>query len=308
MASFSDEVNAFLGNASSSTGVPQSTLQTLLSVENGGANPSAVSSGNAQGLFQFTPGTWNQYGNGGNIFDPQASATAAGTYWNSIQSSLTSALGGAPQDWQTYLGYQQGPGTAATLLGADPNAPVSQFLSSQAVTGNGGDYSGTVGQFLSHVQDQWVKGGGTASGATPTSGSSASSSGILGSFFGSFQSLFVRASVFIVGLIFIWAGLRLFGNRGSFTPNPEAFRAQFSATKGANRAGGSIMRSAPAPKRSIFRETEPKMIGETKPKAAPKPKAPRAPRAPRAPKPTVEHRTLHADEGARPKTKYGPKV
>lgn len=339
---FSDDVNNFLGIASNQTGVSQGTLSTLLTVENAGGDPNAVSSTGATGLFQFTGGTWAQYGNGASRTDPQASAIAAGTYWNDIQHSLTGALGATPSDWQTYLGYQQGPGTAATLLQADPNAPISQYLGDTAVTQNGGDYSGTVGQFLQHVQGQWTNAGGSA-GTTPgtgttTAGGSASSSGILGSFFGSFQSLFVRASVFVVGLIFIWAGLRLFGNRGVLSVDPAAYRQARSATQGSNSAGGTRFAAAPAAPRElarrakeqadrefnisqarrqgiktgletrrasdIYRATKMQAIG-AKPASKPKPRT----SAPRARKPASENRaTIHSNEGARAKVKYGPKV
>jgi|SRR5277367_710973 len=68
-----------------------------------GWNPDA-DSGQAQGIAQFTPGTWSGYGAGGDVWDPQDSANA----WAAYMAYLSGLYGGNIQ--QTLAAYNAGPG------------------------------------------------------------------------------------------------------------------------------------------------------------------------------------------------------
>jgi hypothetical protein len=74
-----------------------------------GFDPDA-SSGQADGVAQFTPATWQQYGGGGSVWDPQASATA----WAAYMSQLSSIYGGNVA--QTLAAYNAGPGNVNTAV------------------------------------------------------------------------------------------------------------------------------------------------------------------------------------------------
>jgi hypothetical protein len=70
------------------------------------------------------------------------------------------ALGRPAQPWEQYVAYQQGAGGGAALLRADPTDKAIDVLSplyktpaiaAKAITGNGGNVSMSVGQFLSFI-------------------------------------------------------------------------------------------------------------------------------------------------------------
>lgn len=73
-------------------------------------NPNAVSHAGAQGLFQFMPGTWAQWGSG-SPFDPDAAAQAWGAYFSSILRKFGGDYGYA------LAGYNWGENRAALVNG-----------------------------------------------------------------------------------------------------------------------------------------------------------------------------------------------
>jgi GH24 family phage-related lysozyme (muramidase) len=67
-----------ISQSSQNNGVPYEYLMAVASQESR-FNPNArAGTSRAKGLFQFIDSTWDQYGNGGNVFDPNANADAAG--------------------------------------------------------------------------------------------------------------------------------------------------------------------------------------------------------------------------------------
>lgn len=219
---FDDQINQWISNASSNYGVSSSWLTTTLSIENQQGNTSAVSPTGATGLFQFTGSTWNQYGMGGSITNGQDSANAAANYASSLNSYLSgavSSLGGTVQDWQTYLAYQQGPGAAANALNGDPNAPISQYISANNLSVNGWDPNQSTGSFLQGFQNMWNSKAGASAGGSSGSGtpqaavSSGGSSASSGNIWDTIGQYFTRAALVLLGIIFVYAGLRMFGVR-----------------------------------------------------------------------------------------------
>lgn len=99
-----------------------------------GCNPNAVSSQGAQGIAQFIPGTWNQYGSG-SPFDIGSALDA----WGQYMSHLLSKFGG---DYRLALaGYHSGEGSAVAALNNPVGNPrTNNYVASiiGAFTGNGG--------------------------------------------------------------------------------------------------------------------------------------------------------------------------
>lgn len=70
--------------------VSMSDLLDALRNQESGGNSRAVSKVGARGAYQFMPATWNQYGQGGDPFDPVAGRRAAGNYLTDLYKKLGS--------------------------------------------------------------------------------------------------------------------------------------------------------------------------------------------------------------------------
>lgn len=112
-------------------------------IEAPGLDPNAQNpNSSAGGLFQFVDKTWQQYGRGGNKFDPEANADAAARLTLDNRNALRTGLGRDPTPGELYLAHQQGAGGALSLL-RDPNARVS----GDNIRLNGGVDGMTAGEF-----------------------------------------------------------------------------------------------------------------------------------------------------------------
>ena len=117
----------------------------MAQIESSG-NPNATTTGSsAKGLFQFTNGTWAQYGHG-NVFDPVANTDAAMRLARDNAAHFRQTLGRDPNAGELYLMHQQGAGGATKLL-QNPNALATDVVGQQAVLNNGGHPGMTAGQF-----------------------------------------------------------------------------------------------------------------------------------------------------------------
>jgi hypothetical protein len=148
-------------------------LDHVKKIENPSGNPAAVSPTGAGGDFQFTKGTWAQFGVG-DRFDPTASRDAARRLTLANADSLQKDLGRTPTEGELYLAHQQGAAGAAALL-KNPNANVVQALSAayggdvmkadQAIRVNGGTPDMTAGQFAAKWTNKFA--GAAASPSSP---------------------------------------------------------------------------------------------------------------------------------------------
>lgn len=145
---------------SSQSGIDPAYMMAVADIETGGTfdanakNP--VSS--AQGPFQFTDGTWGQYGAGGSKTDPIASTRAAIAFSRDNQRALMNALGRRPAPWEMYLAHQQGAGGAVALLKADPKKTVAEALSAAGVANaeRAAKDNGMEGMTVGAALDMWA--------------------------------------------------------------------------------------------------------------------------------------------------------
>jgi hypothetical protein len=126
------------------------------------------------GLFQMGPDEWKA--NGGDPSERGQTSAEARVGVKSMAGSMDTAgaaVGGKAEDWQGYLVHQQGQAGGPALLKADPAANVVDALTpayrgdrakaEAAITANGGNANGTVGDFLGMVQAKYAKAEGTVS-------------------------------------------------------------------------------------------------------------------------------------------------
>lgn len=153
-------VQQTIAGMSSQSGIDPAYMLAVADIETGGTfdaeakNP--VSS--AQGPFQFTDGTWGQYGAGGSKTDPIASTRAAIAFSRDNQRSLMSSLGRRPEPWEMYLAHQQGASGAAALLKADPKKSVAEALSAAGVSNaeRAAKDNGMAGMTVGTALDMWA--------------------------------------------------------------------------------------------------------------------------------------------------------
>lgn len=147
-AAASDETAAPAPEQDASAG--PSYLDRVAQIETGG-NPNQTSSTGAMGKYQFVPGTWAQYGGGGDPNDPVAQEAAVRKLTADNAAALAKALGREPTAGELYLAHQQGAGGATALL-THPDQPAGSLVSPKAIAVNGGDPNAPAGQFV----DKWT--------------------------------------------------------------------------------------------------------------------------------------------------------
>lgn len=77
-------------------------------------DPQAESGVGAKGIAQFMPATWQEYGDGGDIWDPADAIRAQGRYLEDIRSSMAPHADSQEQLLElTLAGYNAGPGAVA---------------------------------------------------------------------------------------------------------------------------------------------------------------------------------------------------
>lgn len=126
-------------------GLDPDIMVTLADIETGGTfNPKAYNKSGASGLFQFMPGTAEQYGLA-DPFDAVTNTDAAMRLTRDNARALERA--GIPVNAGTiYLAHQQGAGGATKLL-TNPNARAEDIVGRAAVLQNGGRPGMSAGAF-----------------------------------------------------------------------------------------------------------------------------------------------------------------
>lgn len=123
-----ESIRSLIGNTVKQVGspLPTSFYERMAQIESR-FNPNAKSSTGAEGLFQFTKGTWSQFGSG-NRLDPAANTAAAVKLANSNYNILKHSLGREPLPGEVYMAHNIGAGGAIRLLRANPDQVVSKAL------------------------------------------------------------------------------------------------------------------------------------------------------------------------------------
>lgn len=128
------EVAALVRGAVAQEGCPQLTESVLAAqlFQESGFKAHVVSSAGAQGIAQFLPGTWKQWGRDENgdgqasPFDPQDAVPAAARF----DCALAKDLAGIPGDPAAIMlaGYNAGPGAVKFWNGVPPYAETQQYV------------------------------------------------------------------------------------------------------------------------------------------------------------------------------------
>jgi hypothetical protein len=126
-------------------GVDPGLMATMASIESGFRGRVKASTSSATGLYQFISGTWKtmiakygaKYGLDPNTppSDPRANALMGAEYIRENSEILKAKTGRAPSDTDIYLAHFLGPGGAAKLLKADPQANAATLMP-QAASAN----------------------------------------------------------------------------------------------------------------------------------------------------------------------------
>ena len=120
--------------AAQEAGLPTSLVAAQLAQESGW-NPDALGpvledGTRAQGLAQFTSGTWATYGNGGDPFDPHAAIAALGRYMATLKNHVQPIAGNDPDELVrlTLAAYNAGPGAVQQHHGVPPYPETQQYI------------------------------------------------------------------------------------------------------------------------------------------------------------------------------------
>lgn len=143
-------------------GVNPSVALTISHIETGGKfnhtakNPTS----SAHGLFQILDKTWKGQG-GGDRYSIDEQIKQGLKHIKSANASMRKSLGREPVEHEQYLGHLLGPGGAAAVLKADPNAKlidvVRKYDSKNAndIVNNNGMSGLTVGQAIGKWRNKW---------------------------------------------------------------------------------------------------------------------------------------------------------
>lgn len=154
MAYSREAVMQAIQQAAARHGAPASVLNRKAEIESSYGRNLASPLSSAKGLFQFTDGTWNRVAKGQDVMDLNANADAAARHMGTVGNYMSKRLGRDLQDWEYYLGWQQGEGGATKLL-QNPNARAVDVVGAKAVLNNGGTADMTAAQFANRWKDTY---------------------------------------------------------------------------------------------------------------------------------------------------------
>ena len=138
------EYQDFIAQAAQVSGLSEQIITAQIKQESN-FNPNAVSPAGAMGLTQFMPGTWAQYGNGGDPFDPEAAIDAQGRYMK-VLMDIVEPLANGDHNEQVKLAlaaYNAGPGNVQKFGGIPPFAETQHYV--ETITGAAGEDLFSVG-------------------------------------------------------------------------------------------------------------------------------------------------------------------
>lgn len=130
-----DQISALIRERAVANGVDPDVLLRIAQRESNLDPNATVGTSSAKGLFQLPKAAWQDYGQGGNPFDPVANADAGARYLKDSMSRLQGA-GIETTPANLYLAHFLGQGGASKLLKADPSAPIETVVNAASIKAN----------------------------------------------------------------------------------------------------------------------------------------------------------------------------
>lgn len=151
--------------AAEAAGINPDTLAAFAQIESHFQN-TGNSSSSADGVWQVTDATWNEYASklglsDADRSDPAVQAQVASAIISSYATSVASATGGTATSAQVYAAYMFGTSAGGKIATASSDTPLSNFVSASSLAAN--NMSGwTVGQYMSTVSSRMGNGASEA--------------------------------------------------------------------------------------------------------------------------------------------------
>jgi len=129
-----EEYREAVDQSASTAGLPVGIIAAQIEQESGW-NPKATSPVGAQGIAQFMPGTWEEWGNGKDPFDPFAGLDAQGRYMKYLGETIADLATNEQEKIQfTLAAYNAGAGNVQKYGGIPPFAETRHYV--QTIMGN----------------------------------------------------------------------------------------------------------------------------------------------------------------------------
>ncbi|WP_345362770.1 lytic transglycosylase domain-containing protein, partial [Citricoccus nitrophenolicus] len=126
-----------IATAADHSGLPEAVLAAQINQESRW-DPTAVSPVGAQGLTQFMPATWAQFGDGADPFDPFAAIAAQGRYMKHLHAQVSPLAESENEVIRlTLAAYNAGPGAVLEHRGVPPFQETQQYVQ-KITTASGG--------------------------------------------------------------------------------------------------------------------------------------------------------------------------
>lgn len=114
--------------AAKTAGLPVGVIAAQIQQESNW-NPKAKSPVGAKGLTQFMPGTWDEWGNGKDVFDPFAAIDAQGRYMKHLADFVSDLASNDKEKVKfTLAAYNAGPGNVQKYGGIPPFAETQEYV------------------------------------------------------------------------------------------------------------------------------------------------------------------------------------
>ncbi|WP_331000172.1 transglycosylase SLT domain-containing protein [Acetobacter garciniae] len=151
--------------AAEAAGINPDTLAAFAQIESHFQN-TGNSTSSADGVWQVTDATWNEYASklglsDADRSDPAVQAQVASAIISSYAQSVASVNGGTATSAQVYAAYMFGTSAGEKIATASADTPLSNFVSATSLSNN--NMSGwTVGQYMSTVSSRMGSGASEA--------------------------------------------------------------------------------------------------------------------------------------------------
>ncbi|MBB5748034.1 transglycosylase SLT domain-containing protein [Micrococcus sp. TA1] len=149
------EYRQAITTAAERSGLPEAVLAAQINQESRW-DPTAVSPVGAQGLTQFMPATWAQFGDGADPFDPFAAIAAQGRYMKHLRVQVAPLAQNANETIRLALAaYNAGPGAVLKHQGIPPFQETQQYVQ-KITTAAGGTGGAGLCDFLGELNVEGV--------------------------------------------------------------------------------------------------------------------------------------------------------